>query len=124
MPQHTCPTCLGRGVVWSNTVRSNEPRQREFIRSILDQVCEVFEIPVQTLLSRDRTPEVASARQAAMYLVRTYTDLSSVEIGRLFRRDHSTVLAGVRRVKEDAKLKRRADSAMSFAADSLNPWKT
>ena len=42
---------------------------------------------------------VAHARQVAMYLVRTLTTSSLPEIGKKFNKDHSTVLASVRKIE-------------------------
>ncbi len=56
-------------------------------------VSERFGVKTEALCGKRRTKTVALPRQVAMYLLRQFTDLSLVEIGRLFGgRDHSTVL--------------------------------
>jgi len=57
--------------------------------------------------SQRRTQHVSWARQVAMYLIRTHTDMSYPAIGRLFPKptgtghvDHSTVIHGVNKVTE------------------------
>lgn len=52
------------------------------------------------LYGRSRTRRVVAARQAAMLAVRRQTDMSLSEIGRLFDRDHTTVLHGIRRAEQ------------------------
>jgi chromosomal replication initiator protein len=60
---------------------------------ILGVVSERFGVKTDALLGQRRTQIVALPRQVAMYLMRQLTDLSLVEIGRVFGgRDHTTVL--------------------------------
>jgi len=60
---------------------------------ILSAVSERFGVKTEMIVGQRRTQVVALPRQVAMYLLRQLTDLSLVEIGRVFGgRDHSTVL--------------------------------
>jgi len=60
---------------------------------IVTTVAERFGIKVDALCGQRRTQSVTLPRQVAMYLIRTLTDLSLVEIGRVFgKRDHTTVI--------------------------------
>jgi len=59
-----------------------------------------FGMTMGTIEGRSRTPEVAWARQCAMHLARRFTGLSTPRIGRMFDRDHGTVLWACRTVKE------------------------
>ena len=60
---------------------------------IVAAVTDRFGIKSDALCGKRRTRNVALPRQVAMYLMRQLTDLSLVEIGRLFGgRDHTTVL--------------------------------
>jgi chromosomal replication initiator protein len=66
---------------------------------ILSTVCERFGVKVEALCGQRRTKNVALPRQVAMYLLRQLTDLSLVEIGRLFAgRDHTTVMYALEKV--------------------------
>ena len=68
------------------------------------------------MLARDRRPEVATARQVAMYLARELTDHSLPEIGRgLGGRNHSTVLHAISRVSTAV----RRDPAVRTTVDNL-----
>lgn len=58
-----------------------------------------FQVGREALLTRDRRPNVAAARQVAMYLLREHTLLSLPEIGRVLGgRNHTTALQAWRRV--------------------------
>ena len=60
-----------------------------------------FNINVEELKSRTRKRSVSFPRQIAMYLTRKYTDASLADIGKLYNRDHSTVLHAIRVVTMD-----------------------
>jgi chromosomal replication initiator protein len=60
---------------------------------ILTTVAQQFAIKTDLLLGRRRTRTIVLPRQVAMYLMRQLTDLSLVEIGRMFGgKDHTTVI--------------------------------
>lgn len=65
---------------------------------ILSAVCHRFGVDREVLKSRQKTRNVAAARQTAIYLTRTLTDLSMPEIAALFHRDHTTILYAIRKV--------------------------
>jgi chromosomal replication initiator protein len=68
------------------------------IEAIQDAVGSVLGVSRADMLSSRRTPQVARARQLAMYLTRELTSLSLAQIAREFGRDHTTVLHAVRAV--------------------------
>jgi hypothetical protein len=61
------------------------------MRRILDAVSEEFGVGVEALLAPSRVAHVALARQVAMALALRVHNVSTIEIGRLMQRDHSTV---------------------------------
>ncbi len=68
---------------------------------ILSLVSERFAVRTDALLGQRRTQNIALPRQVAMYLLRQLTDLSLVEIGRVFGgRDHTTVMYACDRVAD------------------------
>jgi chromosomal replication initiator protein len=68
------------------------------LESIQDAVCANYGITRAELLSPQRSPRIAHARQLAMYLARELTPLSLTAIARGFDRDHTTVMHAVRAV--------------------------
>ncbi len=81
---------------------------------ILEAVARRFEITREDLIGRSRTYTINQARHIAMYLLRTLTNRSYAEIGKILGgRDHSTVLHGVSRVEKllamDAELRREVE---------------
>ncbi|MAS94197.1 MAG: chromosomal replication initiator protein DnaA [Verrucomicrobiales bacterium] len=63
-------------------------------------VAEHYNVDVEILDGKKRTARVAEARQVAMFLIRTLTDFSLVEIAANFGKDHGTVIYAVRKVKK------------------------
>lgn len=56
------------------------------------------DISHEVLTGFRRDQHTADCRHAAMYCARRYVDIYSTELGRVFARDHSTVLHGAKRV--------------------------
>jgi chromosomal replication initiator protein len=69
------------------------------VRIVATETCEKFQITIDRITTRRRTDEVAVPRQVIFYVARELCDVSSTELGRLFKRDHGTVLHGVAQVK-------------------------
>ncbi len=76
-----------------------EGRRRVTIPMIQKEVSQYFDVRLADMTARGRKAEIAFARQVAMYLARSMTDHSLVEIGRAFGRDHGTVIHAVRKVE-------------------------
>lgn len=68
-------------------------------------VCEYYNISKDDILSKRRTKNIAYPRQICMYLSRELTDNSLPTIGEYYGgRDHSTVIHGYDKIKEDLKI--------------------
>jgi chromosomal replication initiator protein len=68
---------------------------------IMEAVSDHFHVSLDSLRGRKRTNQIAYPRQVAMYLCRTLTQMSLVEIGAAFGgRDHTTVIYAVDRVTD------------------------
>jgi chromosomal replication initiator protein len=64
---------------------------------IAAEVARKYSIPVKRLRSRSVNRSTAAARQEAMVRCRNELDRSTVEIGRYFHRDHTTVCYALRK---------------------------
>lgn len=69
--------------------------QRVRISDIRDEVCMRRGVSLSEIMSRNRVHRIAHARQEVMWLARE-AGKSTVEIGRFFGFDHTTVLHGCR----------------------------
>jgi len=72
--------------------------RRPAIRKIIYIVAETFGISANDILSARRIQSLTLPRQIAMYLSKSMTFHSLPEVGRQFRRDHSTIHHAVRKI--------------------------
>lgn len=70
------------------------------IRAIQDMTARYFRIPPREMRSKGRAQRVARPRQVAMFLSVRLTSHSLPEIGRKFRRDHTTVMHARRKIED------------------------
>jgi len=66
---------------------------------IIDEVCRFYNISESTIRSTQKNKGTAEARQVAMYLIRSMTNLSLPDVGKQFDRDHTTVMHGVKKIE-------------------------
>lgn len=66
---------------------------------VIGAIATAFGVPPVRLVGRYRGHEVSLARHVGMYVAREVTGRTLSEIGRAFRRKHSTILYGINRVK-------------------------
>lgn len=81
------------------------------VRRIQSAVCKTYGVSIDQLIGVERTANIVRPRQVAIYLSRTLTRCSLLDIGHRFNRDHSTVMYAVRNIErlyqEDEKLRDR-----------------
>ena len=70
------------------------------IDKILSMVSQKYGIPVEDLKSRKRTSNIASARHISVYIIKKLTDRSLPAIGRVFGRDHTTIINSIDTVEK------------------------
>ena len=82
-------------------------RSSEYIptpEAILDCISKYYGVEVSVIEGQQRNRDAVAARQIAMYLIRSMTNLSVVDIGKYFsNRDHSTVLYSIEQVEKKMK---------------------
>lgn len=80
---------------------------------IFHAVARKYGVTVEDIRGKRRTREIAQARHVCIYIMRTVTDLSLPSIGRVFNRDHSTILSSIetiqQKIREDASLENDID---------------
>ncbi len=81
------------------------------IDKILTMVSQKYGITVEDIKSRKRTSNVASARHISVYIIKKLTDRSLPAIGRVFGRDHTTIINSIETVEK------RMNTEPSFDAE-------
>ena len=87
--------------------------------TIITEVARYFGMEEDIIKGPSRAREAVNARQAAMYLVRRMTNLSTPDIGREFGgRDHTTVLHSLEQIEK--KLKTDTTFAQTIREITIN----
>ena len=70
------------------------------VKKVATEVCQKFNVTFDRLTMKCRENAVAVPRQVVFYIARELSDIRLTELGRIFHKDHGTVLYGHRSVKE------------------------
>ncbi|MBE7007706.1 MAG: chromosomal replication initiator protein DnaA [Ruminococcaceae bacterium] len=104
-----------------NIVREAVQKNNEAIPTpdaIIAEVARFFGYDESFIRGPARSRQVVNARNIAMYLIRNITGLSTIEIGKIFGRDHSTAVHSLDQV--DAKIKSDPSFSQQIKDITLN----
>ena len=88
---------------------------------IADVVCEHYGVKLSMVASRKKNTECVVPRHVIMYMCREYTDATLDSIAKLLnKKDHSTVMHGVDKVKEDLENNEDLRSNINIIKKKLN----
>ncbi len=76
---------------------------------IIDIVCKFYNVKRDELLARKRTKTIAEARQIAMYLIKEFLPIPLDDVGKIFGKNHATVIYARDKISEDMKKSRRLE---------------
>lgn len=85
--------------VISHTVKTPVRKSVNF-DMIVENTAEYFNLNPDNIFSKSRLRDIADARQIVMYLCNKHTDLSTPAIGAKLKREHSTVIYGIKAVRD------------------------
>ena len=85
---------------------------------IISEVSRYFGFDESVIRGPSRSRQIVNARNIAMYLIRNITGLSTIEIGKIFGRDHTTALHSLDQVTD--KLESDAAYSQSIKDITLN----
>lgn len=68
---------------------------------ILEHTAKKFGVTVDDIKGTKRNKEIAYARHVAIYLMRKLTDMSLPQIGRILKRDHTTILSSLKTIEKE-----------------------
>ncbi len=98
------------------------PNQKKVITPefIIDVVAEHYNITPSEILSDKRDSFIAFPRQIAMYLSKRYTLRTGNDISKVFKRDHTTVLHGIKKVENMIKEDPSVENTVDIIIKKLN----
>ena len=91
----------------SRAIQDKHRRNNEYVptpEAILDYISKYYNVEQSVIRGQQRIRDAVQARQIAIYLIRSMTNLSLDDIGKEFdNRDHSTVLYSIQQVEKKMK---------------------
>ena len=104
-----------------NIITPDKPREVT-PQLIIEVVTEHFNISMDQMVSKSRSSDIAKPRQIAMFLCNKMTDSSLDVIGSfLGGRDHSTIIHGIKKVKEEYETNESTKSLIDTIMKKINP---
>lgn len=70
-------------------------------RAIIADTCRRHRVPVEDLFAQIRTQRMVEIRAEACWLIRHHTKLSTTQMGRILKRDHSSIVYLIQRKVKD-----------------------
>lgn len=90
--------------VINDVTPTSQPMQRRIsAKQLIDKVAKYYNLNAKDLLGTSRVKDIKTARQIAMYLMNEELGLSTVKIGDEFKKDHTTIMHGIKVVKTNLK---------------------
>ncbi len=105
------PITIENARMWLKDVIDSSDRGMLTFGSIMNVVAGEFGYTPEDIRGKRRTADLALARQTAMYICRTHTESSLMQIAKDFgKKDHTTVLHAIRKIetllREDPRVKK------------------
>lgn len=85
-----------------NNVHFRTKTERQNI--IIDGICEIFSIDRKALFGKRRDADVVEARHIAMLALRIKNRMSVTDIGRIFNKDHSSVIHACEKINNQVRI--------------------
>jgi chromosomal replication initiator protein len=79
--------------------------KQKHANQIINDVCDFYGITMPQIKGKCRLRSYVKARFVSMYLLRKRTDLTFMEIARMFHRDHTSVIYAFQTIEEVLSLK-------------------
>ena len=84
------------------------------VEKILIHVSKKYGVSVDDIKSKKKTDSIAGARHIAIYIIRKLTDLSLKEIGKVFGRDHSTIISSINKIELNIRTVKNYESEINL----------
>ena len=95
-----------------DALRTENPGLNPTPERIMEAVANYFYIPVEQMISQNRSKDVAYPRQMAMYMIRLELEYSFPDIAKIFKRDHTTVMHACNKIEEERKNSRETEDVI------------
>ena len=93
------------------------PNNKKYLKPevVINAVAKYYDLPADKLSSKQRSAEIADARNVAMWICREYLEMNLDKIGSYFGgRTHSTVLHSCNNIDDNPQLKKDAEEIIKL----------
>ena len=84
------------------------------VEKILLHVSKKYGVSIEDIKSKKKTDSIAGARHVSIFIIRKLTDLSLKEIGRIFGRDHSTIISSINKIELNIRTVKNYESEINM----------
>lgn len=74
--------------------------QTKAAESIINKVAEFYGLTEEEVLGRCRKQDLVKARFVAIYFIRNKTEFTLKTIGRMFKRDHASIIHALKTIRQ------------------------
>lgn len=78
-----------------------EQKAKITVERIIDLIAIYFGVKIEDILGKSQSRDCVLPRQMSMFFCREYLKLPYMKIGRIFSRDHSTVMSSVKQIQKN-----------------------
>ncbi len=82
------------------------------IKRIISTVAKYYNISSKEIISSSRKTEIMLARHLSIYFARTLLDLSLMDIGREFGKNHSTIVSSIKKIEKEKEAKKELNMVL------------
>ncbi len=104
---------------WVSDMIADTPKTEVTVDRIMTIIAQKYSISADDLKGRKKSADIVGARHKCVYLIRTLTDLSTPQIGRIFSRDHSTIINSIKNVEFEIENDAMFEREMNELADEI-----
>jgi chromosomal replication initiator protein len=98
------------------------------VKIIQDVVCEFYGLTLEAIKQKSRKAEIAHPRQVLSYFLMMNTAMTFQSIGRIFGKDHTTVIYAKRRIEDltfsDPMVKDEVETIKKRIKEALDEYKS
>jgi chromosomal replication initiator protein len=98
---------------WSMpSLRERQKAMKEkinYVESIIKEICKYYSLTAEQVKGKSRKREIVKARFISIYIIKNETDFTLSAIGRIFNRDHSTILHSIKIINNTLTLRYDTD---------------
>ncbi len=102
-----------------DALRTENPGLNPTPERIMEAVANYFYIPVDQMISQNRSKDVAYPRQMSMYMIRQELEYSFPDIAKIFKRDHTTVMHACNKIEEERKHSRETEEVIKKLRNNI-----